>query len=425
MLKINWWKKLSGVVKISGSKNAALPIIWACLLLRGKITLNNVPKIRDVETFLDIISEIWAKYSWKGNTLILDTKNMESNKLSYEKIKKVRASIFLLSPLLMHFWKINIPFPWGCNIWKRPIDSHLNSLKKIGFDYKYDWENIKISGKLKKGEKIINSGFSVSATENSLIANVLRKWKTILKNVAIEPHVMNLVDLLRKAWADIKIRYSHEIIIEWVEELSSDFEFDIISDYIESGTFMVLAALASEKYLDIENARVCDLYSFIEKLKESGVKIKDLWWDTLRVYRCENIKAVDIQTNIFPGFPTDLQSPFTILQTQANGMSKVHEILFEWRLNWFVELEKMWVKLAILNPHEAIIFGPNNLKPAKVTSWDLRAWMSMVIAWLISEWKTRVTQIEYIYRWYENFVEKLKKLWADIEDSSKATIHSS
>ncbi len=423
MLKINWWKKLSGVVKISGSKNAALPIIWACLLLRGKIILNNMPKIKDVETFLDIISEIWAKYSWKENSLSLDTKNLKSNKLNYEKIKKVRASIFLLSPILLYFWNINIPFPGWCNIGKRPIDSHLNSLKSIGFDYKYVWENIEISWKLEEWDKIINSGFSVSATENSLIANVLRKWKTILKNVAIEPHVMNLVDLLRKAWADIKIRYSHEIIIKWVEKLSSDFEFDIVSDYIESGTFMVLWALASEKYLDIKNARIWDLYSFIKKLEESGVKTENLWWDTLRVYRCENIKAVDIQTNIFPGFPTDLQSSFAILQTQANGMSKVHEVLFEWRLNWFVELEKMWVKLALLNPHEAIIFWPNKLVPAVVNSWDLRAGMAMVIAWLITEWETSVTQIQYIYRWYEDFVEKLQNLWADIEDTSQPMTH--
>ncbi len=417
MLKVKWKASLSWEVKISGSKNAALPIIWACLLLKWKIKLKNMPKIKDVETFLDIISEIWVKYSWNKNSLSLDTTNIKNNKLDYKKIKKIRASIFLLSPILHIFGNIKIPFPWWCVIWRRPIDSHLNSLKKIWYNYKYIWDDIEISGKLKSGDKIINSSFSVSATENSIIANVVRKGQTILKNAALEPHVINLIDLLKKAWADIKINYLHEIVINWVEELRSDFSFEVVSDYIEAGTFMIIWALASKEYIDIANARISDLYTFIEKLKEAWVKVKDLWWDVLRVYKCEKIKPINIQTNIFPGFPTDLQSPFAILQTQANGMSRIHEVLFEWRLNFLVELEKMWVNLVLANPHEAIIFWPNNLRKATLTSWDLRAWMAMVIAALITEWKTKITKTEYIYRWYEDFVGKLKALWADIEDT--------
>ena len=274
----------------------------------------------------------------------------------------------------------------------------------------------KLNWELEEGEKILNAWFWVSSTENLIVANVLRQGKTIIKNSAIEPHVMNLIDFMRMAWADIKIKYNHEIIIEWVAELNSDFEFEVVADYIEAGTYMVIAALASEKYLDIKNARIEDLYTFIEKLKESWVKVEDLWNDVLRVYKAEKIKPVSIQTNIFPGFPTDLQSPFAILQSQADGTSRINEVMFEGRLNFLVELEKMTAKIAILNPHEAMIFWPNLLRWTTVTSWDLRAGMAMIIAGLIATWETTVTNVEYIYRGYENFVQNLKDLWADITE---------
>ncbi len=417
MLVVKWKKELSGSVKISWSKNAALPILWAALMLNWKVKLNRMPKIGDVMTFLDILEWIWVKYSWEGTSLIFDSSNITNENLNFEKIKKIRSSIFLLSPLLHFFGSIKIPFPGWCKIWRRPIDSHLNWLKAIWYDYIYENEDISLNWKLSSGDKVLNWGFWVSSTENLIVANVLREWKTVIKSSAIEPHVMNLISFLRKAWADIKIRYNHEIIINWVKELSSDFEFDIVADYIESWTYMVIWALASKEYIDIIDARIEDLYVYIEKLKETWVKVEDLGNDTLRVYKSKDLKAINIQTNIFPWFPTDLQSPFTILLSQANWVSKIHEVLFEWRLNFLVELEKMAANLAIMNPHEAVIFWPNHLKWwATVTSWDLRAWAAMVIAWLISEWETKITNVEYIYRGYEDFLNKLKSLWADIEE---------
>ncbi|PZM85049.1 UDP-N-acetylglucosamine 1-carboxyvinyltransferase [Candidatus Gracilibacteria bacterium] len=416
MLVVKGKNKLKGEIIVSGSKNAALPIIGASLLLAGKVKLNKVPKIGDVNTFLDILESIGVKYFWEGNILSLDATNLDNKNFNFEKIKKIRSSIFLLSPLLYFFKSIFIPFPGGCKIGKRPIDEHLNGLKAIGYDYEFDGENIKLNGELNSGEKILNAGFSVSATENLIVANVLRKGTTVIKNSAIEPHVMNLVDFMVSAGANIELKYNHEIIISGVSELKKELEFDIVADYIEAGTYMVRAALASEKYLDIKNARISDLYTFIEKLKEAGVKVEDLGNDTLRVYKCEEIKPVSFQTNIFPGFPTDLQSPFAILQSQANGTSRINEIMFEGRLNFLVELEKMTASIAILNPHQAIIFGPNNLRGTTVTSWDLRAGMAMIIAGLIADGETKITNIEYVYRGYENFVEKLKKLGADISE---------
>jgi len=417
LLIIKGGKALTWKIKVSGSKNAALPILWAALLLKGKVRLKWMPNIWDVNTFLDIMSNIWVKYKFIGDTLEFDSSNISKDNLDLEKIKKIRASIFLLSPLLYFFWNISIPFPWGCNIWKRPIDAHLNWLQAIGYDYKIDDEEIILEWKLESWDKTINAWFWVSSTENLIVANVLRKWVTTIELAGIEPHVMNLVDFLRAAGADIKIRYNHTIIVTWVKELRDDFEFNIISDYIQSWTYMVLGALAAEKYIDIENARIQDLYAFIEKLKDAWVQVENLWNDTLRVFKSERLKTVSIQTNIFPGFPTDLQSPFAVLMTQAKWTNKVHEILFEGRLNFLVELEKMQANVALLNPHEALIFGPSPLKwGVSVTSWDLRAWAAMVIAWLIAEWTTKVTKVEYIHRGYENFVENLQSLWADIEE---------
>jgi len=418
MLQINWNKKLSGEVQISGSKNAMLPLLGASLLVNWKVTFTNVPKIGDVLTFLEIIEELGAKVDLKENWVLnLDTSGLDINKLNLEKIKKIRASILLLSPILFFFKKITIPFPGGCSIWARPIDAHLNWLERIWYNVEFDGENIKLDWELKDWNITLNAGFWVTSTENLLVANVLRKGETIIKNSAIEPHVMNVIDFLRKAWADIKIRFDHSIVINWVEKLKDDFEFEVVGDYIESGTFMIIWALASEKFIDIKNARIGDLYSFIEKLEEAGVKVEDLWWDTLRVYKYENLKKVDIQTNIFPAFPTDLQSPFAVLQTQAKWTSKIHEVLFEWRLNWLVELETMGAQISILNPHQAIINWKTIFKPNKlVTSWDLRAWASMVIAGLITDWTTNVEKMEYIFRWYENFVWKLQKLGADIKE---------
>jgi len=417
MLKINWWKDLSGTIKISGSKNSVLKIIPASLLI-NKVTLKNVPEIEDVYVFCDILKVFWVKTEFNNNILKIDSTNIKkSESLDLELFEKIRASIMLLAPILQRLWEVNIPIPGWDRIWKRPIDNHINWLRKSWYDIEVNNENhIVWKWKTISWDIEINAWFSVTATENIIIANVSRKWETIIKLAAIEPHVMNLIDFLRKAWADIKIRYDHTIIVSGVDNLNDDIEFSIISDYLESGTFLIIWALLANDYLTIENARVDDLYPFLEKLKEAWVRVEDLWNDTLRVYKAEKIKAVNIQTNIYPGFPTDLWSVFILLMTQAEGISNIHEILYEWRLNWLLELESMWSNLRILNPHEAIIVWKTDFVAWKtVTSWDLRAGVSMIIAGLLTPWETKVDKVEYIFRWYEKLVEKLNSIWADIK----------
>ncbi|MDQ7023533.1 MAG: hypothetical protein Q9M97_08625 [Candidatus Gracilibacteria bacterium] len=219
-----------------------------------------------------------------------------------------------------------------------------------------------------------------------------------------------------KAGANISIRYDHTIIVEGVEELIGDFEFEVISDYIQSGSYMVMGALSAKDFIIIENARVQDLFFYIQKLRDAGVKLEILENDTVKVYKSDNLKPVNIQTNVFPGFPTDLQSPFAVLMTQAEGVSKIHEVLFEGRLGWLIELEKMGLEMRITNPHEAEITGKAHLVGNTVTSWDLRAGCAVVIAGLLAKGETNVTNIAYIKRGYEDFVKNLQNLGADIEE---------
>ncbi len=416
MYKINWKKELSWTIKIGGSKNAILPIIAASLLIKWKVKLTNVPEIGDVYTFLDIIKWIWIKTKFKNHILELDSIELKETNFDLEKMKKIRVSILLLAPLLDRLGKISIPTPGWCNLWKRSIDDHIKWLENIWYKAIINFESIDLKWKTKSGDMEINAGFWVTVTENLLVANVLRKGITKIKLSAIEPHVINLIDFLKKAWADISMKYDHTIIIKWVEDLKWDFEFEIISDYIQSGSYMVIWALCSKDFITIKNARVSDLFFFISKMKEMWVKIDILENDVVKVYKSTNLKSTNIQTNIFPGFPTDLQSPFALLMTQAEWISKIHEVLFEWRLWWLVELEKMGLNMKILNPHEVEITGLVNFQWTTVTSWDLRAWCAVAIAGLIAEWKTRVTNNIYIKRGYENFVENLTKLWADIKE---------
>jgi len=417
MFQINGWKELEWEVTIGWSKNATLPIMAASLLLKWKVTLKNVPEIQDVFTFLDIFEWIWVESNFENNVLVLDCSNLKNADFDLDKIKKIRVSVLLLAPLLERLWNVSIPTPGGCKLWARSIFSHLKWLENIWYRYEYKDDSVFLSWESSNWDLVIDAWFWVTPTENLIVANVLRKWKTTIKLSALEPHVLNLIDFLKKAWADISIRYDHTIIISWVSNLKSDFEFDIVSDYIQSGTYIIIWALASKEYIDIKNARIDDLYSFLEKLKESWVKFEDMWNDTLRVYRAINLKSTEIQTNIFPGFPTDLQSPFVVLQSQSDWTSRIHEVLFEWRLNWLVELETLGCTVSILNPHEATInWKTDFVSWQTVTSWDLRAWASMIIAWLITNWKTDIEKVEYIHRWYENIIENLTNLWADIKE---------
>ena len=230
MLTIKWWKRLSWTVKVWWSKNASLPIIAAALLIPWKVTLKNVPEIGDIYTFIDILRWVWVLVNFTNNILEMDSTILNKSWFDLEKMKKMRASILLLAPLLQRLWNISIPTPGGCTIWKRSIDSHLNGLRDIWYTYDQDEDWVSLEWKTLSWDMEISAWLWVTSTENLIVANVLRDGKTTIRMSAIEPHVMNLVDFLRTAWANIHIRYDHTIIVEWVSELKTNFEFDVVSD---------------------------------------------------------------------------------------------------------------------------------------------------------------------------------------------------
>lgn len=414
MLKIQGGHSLSGVVTISGSKNAAAPIISAALLFDSAI-LHNVPRIGDVFNLLEIVKSFGVSVDFTGNDLRMQWVHPSDDGIDRDRMKKIRISILLLPSLLQKFGHAVFPFPGGCNIGKRPIGEHISGLVDLGYQLSTDNDMYHLSGTKKSGEIHLHANRMVTATENLLTASVLREGTTVIHNAAYEPHVIDLVNSLRSAGVSIETRYNHQIVVHGVASLPKQLEYTITSDYLESGTFVIIGALASAQYIDIMNARIADLDAFLERAHSIGVRTENLGNDTLRVFRSRDLVARDIQTNIFPWVPSDLQSPIAILLTQAEGISRIHEVLYEWRFTYLLELEKMKGHVALLNPHEAMVFGPTPLRAATVSSWDLRAGAAMIIAGLIAEGETRITNVEYIERGYEDIVGKLVKLGAKIE----------
>ncbi|MDD2745758.1 MAG: UDP-N-acetylglucosamine 1-carboxyvinyltransferase [Candidatus Gracilibacteria bacterium] len=413
MLKIQGGHTLEGSVSISGSKNAAAPIISAALLFDTAV-LHNVPRIGDVFNLLEIIKTFGISVDFTGNDLTLKWIEASDANIDRDRMKKIRISILLLPTLLQKFGRATFPFPGGCNIGKRPIGEHISGLVDLGYNLSTDNEMYSLSGSKKSGEIHLHANRMVTATENLLTASVMRSGTTIIHNAAYEPHVIDLVNALRSAGVQIETRYNHQIIVQGVEKLPTKLEYTITSDYLESGTFVILGALASKTHIDIEHAAISDLDAFLERVHAIGVRTEDLGNDTLRVFRSRNLTAIDLQTNIFPGVPSDLQSPLAILLTQAEGISRIHEVLYEGRFTYLLELEKMKGHVALLNPHEAMVFGPTPLRGATVSSWDLRAGAAMIIAGLIAEGETSITNVEYIERGYEDIVGKLVKIGAKI-----------
>lgn len=416
MFKIAQSLDLSGSVTIPWSKNAALPLISAALLIPGKVTLTNVPNILDVHDFLHFYRSIGADTHFSNGTLTLDTSNICLDHIDTSAIARTRAGIYFIAGLLSRFERAEVPFPHGDKIWKRPIDEHINGYKKMGYSFEETGEMLKFSWSWSSDNVTITAYFAVTATANLIMWAATRNAVTTIELAAFEPHIFNLIDFLRLAWIQIDIRYDHTIIIHGTKNIKTHLQQEVISDYLQSGTFAIIWALASEKYIDIHRARIGDLWAFLYKLQETGVKTENLWNDTLRVYRAKKLKAVNIQTNIFPGFPTDLMPLFTVLMTQCEDTSRIHEILYEGRLNWLVEYERLWCSPRIINLHEAKITWPNNLVWATVNSWDLRSWAAMVIAGLIAEGTTTIENIYWINRWYDNFIGKLQDLGAKIEE---------
>lgn len=408
---ITWQANLSWEITVSGSKNAALPLI-ASTLFFDHAQLTNVPDISDVHLLCDILKSLWSQIVYSDNIFTIDNTHISLENLDTHLFKKARATYYLIPPLLARFWHVSLMYPGGCSIGKRPIEGIVQGLEKLGYQSTQIDELLSFSGVSVSQEVTVNAYFSVGSTIVLLLAALSRKAQTTIQLAAYEPHVMNIIDVMRSAGADIALRYDHTIIVS-PAPLVSEMSGRVVGDYIVSGTLAVIGALTAEKYIDIHEARIPDITAFLHVISRMWVQY-EINADTLRVYRAHHLQPTELQTNIYPGFPTDLQSPTSILMTQAEGVSRIQEVLFEGRLNWLVELEKMRWHIALMNPHEALIFWKTELRWVPVSSWDLRSGAAMLIAGMIASWTTELDNVSHIERGYENFVERLQSIGAKI-----------
>ncbi len=405
-------QKLSGEVQVGGSKNAALPIICAALMTDEPVVLRNVPDIADVYTMQHILHYIGVETDFSDHVLKIHAKAPAELEIEHALVSKLRASALLIGSLLARNREVQLAFPGGCPLGKRPMDAHLFALEALGAEVLDSQEILHLKAESLKGADFTMTEASVTATENAIMAATLAKGKSTIRMAACEPHVQDLCHFLNKMGAKIQGIGTHTLEIEGVKKLHGT-DYRVTSDYLEAGT-LVLAAAVTQSELDILDVQPHHLDIFWQKLREVGVRF-ELGADMVRVFPSKNLKAIRLQTAIFPSFPTDLQAPFATLLTQAQGTSFIFETLFDGRLQYLYELEKMGLKFKLLNAYQAEVTGPCQLKGAQVSSCDIRAGAAVLLAALAAEGETEISNIYYIDRGYEKLEEKLNAIGAKIK----------
>ena len=406
--------KLKGKVLISGSKNAALPILAATLLFDKSVTIKNLPRVKDIDTMLSLLKSLGSRITLskdKKTAKIQNKKNMKTF-ASYSLVKTMRGSILVLGPLISKFQKSITSLPGGCLIGARPVNYHLSALKKLGMNYeiKKGYIHAKSQGKL-KGTTVRFSNISVGATENTIIAACLANGKTILKNCAVEPEIKDLTNFLNSAGANIKWK-GRTCEIVGVKSFNQT-EYSVMADRIETGTFCVAAAL-SKGDLEIQNLNPKIISTELSLLKKIGAKIKTSE-NNIRIQGPDKIKPIkNIKTKEYPSFPTDLQAQFMVLLCKANGKSIITESIFENRFMHVAELQRLGAKINIKN-NKAIIDGNTNFIGAELMSSDLRASVALVLAAIVANGKSVINRIYHLDRGYENIENKLKKIGVKIK----------
>jgi len=408
-------KEISGKISISGSKNATLPIL-AASILASHVKIKNVPLVKDIITMVELLNFIGLKTKLIKKKNIIEIFNYDKNintLAPYKLVKTMRAGVLVLGSLLTKYRKAKVSLPGGCAIGSRPVDLHLFALKKLGAKIKIKDGYILAEAKNGlKGAEIKFPSISVGATENALIAAFKAKGRTTLKNCAIEPEIKDLISFLKKLGAKIKIK-GRTISIEESEIKSSKIIHEVIFDRIELGTYMIASALLAKNNLLIDRVDPKIIKSEIDILKKIGVKIIKKK-KSIIIRKSKRLKKINIVTKPYPGFPTDLQAQLMVLLTQADGVSKIKEDIFENRFMHVPELKRMGAKIEIKNK-TAIIKGPTKLTGAEVMATDLRASVSLVLAGLIAEKRTIINRIYHLDRGYEYLERKLKSCKAEIK----------
>ena len=411
IIEIEGSKKLSGTIRISGAKNASVALIPAAILTDEEATICNVPEITDTDALCDILNLLNVNFKRSTESIIVNPQEMVNTEITEEFSKKLRASYYFMGALLGKYKKAVMYFPGGCSIGTRPIDLHLKGFEALGATVKSEKNKYIVEAKDLKGANIYLDIASVGATINIMLAAVKAKGTTIIDNAAKEPEIVNVATFLNNMGANITGAGTSTIKIKGVEHLGKCFH-EVIPDRIEAGTYIIIGALCGTP-LKIDNVIPEHIDALLSKLEEMGVEL-EIGKDYVTVLNSNNnLKSTNIKTAVYPGFATDLQQPFTVLLTQANGKSKVTETIWENRFMHIPYLKELGADIEVKN-QTATILGPSNLKGAEVVATDLRAGAAMVAAGLAAKGKTTITNAEHILRGYEKIIDKLTAVGAKI-----------
>ena len=410
---IHGGRPLKGEVTINGAKNSVVALIPAVILADDIVTLDGVPNISDVDSLIDIMIAMGASVTRSEDSLTIDPRGIQNVPMPYGKINSLRASYYFYGSLLGRYGEATVGLPGGCDLGPRPIDLHLKAFEAMGAKMTMDgnYMNLSTGGQPLKGASIYMDTVSVGATINTMLAAVKAKGRTIIENAAREPEIIDVATLLNNMGAHIRGAGTDIITMEGVPHLHGT-RHQVIPDRIEAGTYIALAAAIGQG-IQINNVLYEHLESFIAKLEEMGVRMT-VSEDSIFVEEQQNLRAINIKTSPYPGFATDLQQPITPLLLTANGHGKITDTIYEKRVNHVAELAKMAGKIST-SSDQIVYEGPNQLQGAQVKATDLRAGAALVIAGLMAQGKTEITNIEFILRGYSNIIEKLTSLGADIQ----------
>ena len=402
---------LYGAIKISGAKNACLPLMAASLLVKGKIAITNVPNLRDTRTMKKLLEIIGAEVTFENGVMEIDATNANNPEAPYELVKTMRASFYALGPLTARFGRAKISLPGGCAWGPRPVDLHLKGIEKLGGKVTLDEGYINIETAGLKGALLHLDISSVGATGNLLMASVLAEGETVIENAAREPEIVCLIDFLNQMGADIDGRETNVLRINGVGELKP-VEFEVIPDRIEAGTYLLTAAAVGGDVL-VDGLDPNHLKAVTDKMLEAGANI-EINDNSIRVTSTDQLRATDVTTDIYPGYPTDMQAQWIALMATARGRCVVTDRVYEDRFTHVPELVRLGIDVK-LKGNSAVVNGVEKLKGAPIMSTDIRASASMVIAALMAEGRTELHRIYHLDRGYEDLENKLRRIGADIK----------
>ena len=406
---VNGGNQISGTVDISGAKNAVLPLMTAALLVDGKTTINSVPDLRDTRTMIRLLEIIGANVAFKNNSLSIDASDVNNLEAPYDLVKTMRASFYVLGPLLARFGEVRVSLPGGCAWGPRPVDFHLKGLEQLGAKISLESGYILAKAEYLKGNKISFDFPSVGATGNILMASVLARGETQIENAAKEPEIVQLCEMLNQMGANIIGIGTDKITVNGVDKLHP-VDIDVIPDRIEAGTYLIAGATMGD--ITLNNCNPKHLDDVINKLKLSGANITSTE-NSVSIEKIDTIKAVDLTTEVYPGFPTDLQAQWMAFMSIAKGKSIIIDTVYHDRFTHIPELNRLGADIQ-LTDNKAVVNGVNKLKGAQVMSTDIRASAALILGAIIAEGKTEISRVYHIDRGYDSIEKKFRNLGVDI-----------